>query len=900
MPFSLRHLSIRAQLILAIVLATAVACVVAAGLSLVREVNAYADNKRIEMRAMAGLIAVISSDAVKAGDRGLVHDAIGAMKNMPGVVYVRVSDLNGTIMAEHGFGSSLVTSGDGLDFASLLAGRPASTTMSIIKRGETIGQVEMLTTTAEFRGRIVSLLMNTAMATVLALVLGVMTAHLLQRRVAGRIREVAQAMTLVQRTHRYDLTLPDDRRDEIGTLTQGFNRMMGEIRVRDDRLAEHRANLEQEVEHRTYDLKLAKEAADDANAAKSEFLATMSHEIRTPLNGLMVMAELLAAAELHPRERRYADVVVRSGGNLLAIINDVLDYSKIEAGKIDLEAIELDLSNVIDDVTQLFASKAAAQSLDLAAFTHPAICKVVGDPVRLGQIVSNLVNNAIKFTPSGHVMIEATPDPARIGHVLIRVTDTGIGIPTEKLAKVFESFSQADQSTARQYGGTGLGLSICQRLVAVMGGEIGVESTEGKGSCFWFSVPLAAASAEAASIPMFSARMAPGASANTLDCYAAVGSAMGGADVVIVDPMSNDAQQFIRAHASGSRVVVVSRVGDAAAEQWIADGRAAGQLSWPVRRSELIELVRAVASGQVQTISNRSKSVAGKQYAEARVLIVDDGAVNREVAMEALKRFGIVADTAVDGTSALHKVEIAPYDLILMDGSMPGMDGFETSRQIRMIERSRGMAAQRIVALTAHAIGSGADAWRDAGMDGLLLKPFSMAQMEACLAQHLVESESKELQSVNDVAEAEAAPSMIDSELLDPDTVATLAMLAEASAESVQRILHIFMEHAPPALERLAATIETEASENVASAAHALKSMAMSVGAKTLATALGELENNARDDGQLPSANDIDRVRQLLMTSITALLALPWMAPAQNHTSEFPSDWRQLANPRGK
>ncbi len=411
-------------------------------------------------------------------------------------------------------------------------------------------------------------------------------------------------MSVVQRTHRYDLELQDNRRDEIGTLAQGFNSMMGEIRIRDKRLADHRANLELEVENRTLDLRIAKQAADDANAAKSQFLATMSHEIRTPLNGLMVMAELLAAADLQPRERRYADVVVRSGGSLLAIINDVLDYSKIEAGKIDLEAIELDLADVIDDVAQLFASKAAAQGLDLAAFIHPSIGMVIGDPVRLGQIVGNLVNNAIKFTPSGHVLVEAIQDPVRNGHVLVKVTDTGIGIAADKLDKVFESFSQASQSTTRQYGGTGLGLTICHRLVSIMGGEIGVESREGEGSCFWFSVPLAAAGPGLGEMPAFDAALEPGATAVALSRYADCCAALPGApQVVMFDPSAADAPARAALLPPEARIIVLARVGDALARQWLAEGRAAAQVALPVRRGELAATLSALAKGRPLQLS---------------------------------------------------------------------------------------------------------------------------------------------------------------------------------------------------------------------------------------------------------------------------------------------------------
>jgi two-component system sensor histidine kinase BarA len=871
----LRRRSIKAQLILAIVLATAVAGLVAAGLSVMREVDAYAAGKRVELRALSGLIAAMVADGVEARDNGRVQDAFSAMTSMPGIVHVRVSDAAGGMLAEHGLGSRLVARGDGLDLSSLLAGEPAVMTGPVIRGGRVIGEVELLAATTEFRSRIVALLLNTGVAAVLAIVLGVAAAYGLQRSIARRIGAVAQTMTMVQRTHRYDLKLDDRQPDEIGALADGFNRMMGEIRLRDDRLTEHRANLESEVDRRTFDLQVAKQAADEANAAKSQFLATMSHEIRTPLNGLMVMAELLAAADLAPRERRYADVVVRSGGGLLAIINDVLDYAKIEAGKIELEAIPLDLADVVDDVAQLFASKAAGQGLDLAAFIHPSIGRVIGDPVRIGQIIGNLVNNAIKFTKAGHVLIEVEPHRLLRGQVLFKVTDTGIGIPAEKLSRVFESFSQANQSTTREYGGTGLGLSICQRLVAVMDGEIGVESREGEGSCFWFSAPLPPAGDAGAGTPRFTPLLASGASAAALGSYAACAAARApGPDLFIVDPRTSARPP------AGARVIALSRVGDATADQWLLDGRALAQLPWPVRRSELIATLGAVARGETRLQTVPAKMATGVQYRDARVLVVDDGAVNREVALEALKRFGVLADIAVDGPDALRKAEAATYDLIFMDGSMPGMDGFETSRRIRALESSAGRKRQAIVALTAHAIGDGADAWRAADMDGLLLKPFNLAQLGARLAEHLRPAATAPSGSAPPEPAAGTALDMSSADILDAHTMETFAMLASADASAVQRIVHIFAEHAPQALDRLIGSLGSGSGETIASAAHALKSMTMSVGALGLAEKLGAMEKAARRGEAIPSATELDGVRRNLAEVVAALDAMPWMAGA--------------------
>ena len=281
--------------------------------------------------------------------------------------------------------------------------------------------------------------------------------------------------------------------DETGTMVDAFNDMLVNIRERDERLSEHRAQLETKVEERTKDLRVAKEDAESANAAKSEFLATMSHEIRTPMNGMLVMAELISGAELAPRQQRYAEVIVKSGQSLLSIINDILDFSKIESGSMDIEQIPLDPATVIDDVLNLFWERASSKGLDLAGYVEADVPMVIqGDPVRLNQVLSNLVNNALKFTEKGHVCVIARklPEPGPDGAMMVEfaVQDSGIGIPEDKIDTIFSAFSQADQSTTRKYGGTGLGLAICKRLAHAMGGQIGASSTPGEGSVFAFTV----------------------------------------------------------------------------------------------------------------------------------------------------------------------------------------------------------------------------------------------------------------------------------------------------------------------------------------------------------------------------------------------------------------------------
>jgi ammonium transporter, Amt family len=627
-----------------------------------------------------------------------------------------------------------------------------------------------------------------------------------------------------------------------------------------------------------------KQAAETANRAKSDFLARMSHEIRTPLNGVVGMIDLLVATGMTEIQQRYAQLAREAADGLMAVINDILDFSKIEAGKIEIENIEFEPHKLVEDLCELLGPVAAKKNLILASILKPEIPhKVIGDPNRIRQILTNLVNNALKFTSSGSVIIRAAHQRTEKDRAILRVSvqDTGIGIPRDRVDRLFKSFSQVDSSTTRKFGGTGLGLAISKRLVELMGGEIGIETEEGKGTTFWFTINLgtatsppepdtAATSAALKLTPVLAIDSNPVHHAILLeqfDGYLAPQSVVVSPDraidalksavqrnqpfsIVLVPHGNRDATTLTNAirfdtNLRQTKLIAVTDPGDTTGADAIRQSGFNAQLCRPFTQTRLLDAIAAAVTTETKKRSTTASGAFSPSSAlkGRHILVADDNDMNQFVTQEILRRAGCTCDIVSDGAQALEAARRRNYDAILMDCQMPGMDGLEASRRIREREQDESLRRIPIIALTADAISGDRETCFAAGMDGYVTKPINAMELFSTITALVQSKPAAATTTTPSIAPATNEENPID--------VNTLLLRCMGDAGFAVRTLQQFEQRAIDDVQRLRNCVTGGESENAQRLAHNLKSVAGHVAAASLRQIALEMEQaGARHDLQ--------------------------------------------------